>query len=76
MLKKNFVDFIVNTGLDNPGLGKEFAEKIHGGPSEKELQTFLENKGYAVSPEDCKKMLKLATDGRNNQMFGAIVPLY
>ncbi|MDA8407515.1 MAG: hypothetical protein M0T73_11765 [Deltaproteobacteria bacterium] len=76
MLKKNFVDFIVDTGLDNPGLGKEFTEKIHGRPSEMELQTFLETKGYSVSPEDCKKMLKFATDGCSNQMFGAIVPLY
>ncbi len=76
MLKKNFVDFIVDTGLDNPGLGKEFAEKVHGRPSEMELQTFLETKGYSVSPEDCKKMLKLATSGQGNQLFGAVVPMY
>ena len=75
MLKKNFVDFIVDTGVDNPGLGKEFAEKVHGRPSEMELRTFLETKGYSVSPEDCKKMLKLATEGHGNRLFGAIVPL-
>ena len=76
MLKKNFVDFIVDTGLDNPGLGKEFAEKVHGRPSEMELQTFLETKGYSVSPDDCKKMLKLATSVQGNQLFGAVTPMY
>lgn len=76
MLKKNFVDFIADAGLDNPKLGKEFADKIYGRPSAMELQTFLETKGYAVSPEDCKKMLELARSSHGNQIFGAVIPMY
>jgi hypothetical protein len=76
MKRKNFIDFIVDAGLDNPELAKEFAKQMRGVQSEKELQSFLENKGYSVSLEDCKKMLRFTPDKDGNLPQGLAVPMY
>ena len=76
MAGRNFVDFIVEAGLDNPELGKEFAMKMRYIQSDKELQSFLESKGYTLSLEDCAKMLRFAPDRNGNLPSGVLIPMY
>jgi|GEM_PF-3490739 hypothetical protein len=76
MQSKNFIDFIVDAGLDNPDLAKEFAKQMRGVQSEKELQTFLETKGYTLSLDDCKKMLRFTPDKDGNLPHGVAIPMY
>lgn len=76
MSGRNFVDFIVDAGLDNPELAREFAMTMRGIQSVEELQVFMENKGYSLSLEDCAKMLRFAPDKDGNLPHGVSIPMY
>lgn len=76
MKRKNFIDFIVDAGLDNPELAKEFGKQMRVVQSEKEIQTFFEDKGYSLSLEDCEKMLRFTPDKDGNLPKGLVIPMY
>ena len=50
MQSKNFIDFIVDAGLDNPDLAKEFAKQMRGVQSEKETPDVSGNQRLHSEP--------------------------
>lgn len=68
---KSFIDFIVDA-KDNKELMAAFNSQLKSGSPEN-LSTWFTEKGYSVSPDDCKKLISMKEEVQDILGKGPII---